>query len=182
MVAIVDGEAAPTRQWVGWIELHHTHAGRRQTVEEIGRRTDGAHPIIDHLDLDARSSLRCQQIAEMLAVVSDVLEDVVLEQQIAVRGANRCEHRRKRLVAIAQDLHAVAGDQGTLGDGLLERQVALERPSFGSLSRQAGQDGLGLACRQRTAGAQHLDFPRWASSAVIYHRNAGAPRQPETRR
>src|SRR5207245_2029175 len=111
VIAIVESEVPPRVQWVGRIELHDLYAGSLKSREEICRSRDGADPVVDEVDADSLLRLRNQQVAKLFAVTADILENVVFQVQVVLRGVDGREHGRKCLHAITQDTHLVACKQ-----------------------------------------------------------------------
>src|SRR5579872_6299935 len=141
MIAIVDGEPLAGMQRIGRIELQDLYPRTLQPREEFRRCTDGADTVVDDLDLYSRLRFGDQQIAELFAVATHILECVVLEIQVPRGAVDGREHRGEGLRAVAQDLDLVAGEQGALGNGLLDSQVALEGPGIRRLSSQLAEYG-----------------------------------------
>src|SRR5690242_3325378 len=108
MIALIEGEMPAGVQGVGRIELDDLDTGLLKSCEEFRRSGDGADAIVDQMDLHTFLSLCNQQIAELLAVTADVLENVVLQVQIAFCTVNGGEHCGECLLAIAQDADVIA--------------------------------------------------------------------------
>src|SRR5581483_6981887 len=109
------------------VEFDHFDSGGLELVEEARIGADRADPIVDDANSDAGLALMDEQIAQHLAIAAHVLEDVILEVNVAPGRANRVEHGGKGFRAIAQDSDLVAREQGTVRDDLLDGKVALER-------------------------------------------------------
>lgn len=93
------------------IEHAHLHAGLAQFLEELAREIGRAEAVDHQVDLHAapcRLAHRGVQVQTHLVLE----QDEGLDDHLALRGADRLEHARKELLAVLQQLDAVARDPG----------------------------------------------------------------------
>src|ERR1039458_5219312 len=135
MVAVIEREVRGQR--IDRIESLYVYAGGNQAVEELPWRRYRADAVVNHIDLHAAALPRDQQIAELLAIVLDLLEGVVLQVQIALCRVNGGEGRRKRILSIPQDRDLVAGKERRAGHSLLDGQMAFQGTGVRGLGGEA---------------------------------------------
>ena len=76
---------------------------------------------------------------------------------VVLRSMNCREHRRKRLLPIAQDPHFVRRVERAACHGLFHRQVVREVIAIRSACLEMLQDDARLLRVQRTAGISHVE-------------------------
>src|SRR5260221_5279906 len=87
----------------------------------VAIRSDG---IVDDPDADASACLVNEEIGQTPAVELDILEGKIFELERLLGAIYRREHRGEGFRSVAQQLDLVAGDQRSVHQSLLERDIA----------------------------------------------------------
>jgi len=166
VVPIVGRIACAGFERIERIERHELHARRLQPVEELRGGAAGPVAVVDDRDLHAFLAFCRQQVAQMLAVVLNVLHDIVLEVHV-LAGLPYCrENGVEALRAVAQQLRVVAHDQRRFGDRLLDREVARQHVALPRFGLQPTEHGLALRQRERTPGTDQAGRLRLVRSLL----------------
>src|SRR6185312_1791539 len=109
------------------VVLDELHPRSAEPVQERRRRIERAERIVDDAHANTGTRAVDEQIAETAAPALHILEDVVLEIEGMPCPCYGVEYDRKGLRAIAQNAHAVAGEERALRHDLLGGEVPFER-------------------------------------------------------
>ena len=157
VVALVDVPAGLGLERIDRVELEHVDAGVGQPLEERFRRGERADAVVDQVHLDALCLLGDELVGEALAGLVG-LEDVGLHVDAVACRVDRIEHRCIRVRAVLEQGHVVAERERTVGDGLLEREVACQHVAVaGAAVREPGDD-LAAAFGRDDAAARSLEL------------------------
>jgi hypothetical protein len=126
-------------------------------MRTLRRRRQRADAVIGDVDVHALRAPLDQQLAELLALEADVLQDVVLEIEIVAGLADRLERRLESGRPVAQHRDPITGVERGAGHVLLDRQLALQVARIGALRVEPRENALGLPARQRAAGSADAD-------------------------
>src|SRR5260221_5821847 len=130
----------------------------------VAIRSDG---IVDDPDADASACLVNEEIGQTPAVELDILESKIFELERLLGAIYRREHRGEGFRSVAQQLDLVAGDQRSVHQSLLERNMAVQHAAFRVLAFHAFKDRLALRVRERAA---RTDDPHPAAARRIDQR------------
>ncbi len=159
------------------IELQRADAVVAQALEELLRRTERAHAVVDQVHLHALLLLCDQRIRKAPADVV-VLEDVRLHVDVVACGRDGREHGAVRVRSVLQQAHAVATDEWRSRHRLLDREVAIEDPRIVSTALESGEDLAAARGRQRSTRTFDLCTAPIAGDAFAWDVGQGAaPRE-----
>ena len=156
MVALVDVPAGLGLERIDRVELEDVDARVGEPTEEFLRRAEGADAVVDEVDLHALRLLGDQGVGEPLAGLV-ALEDVGLHVDGVPRRGDRIEHRGVRVRAVLEQAHVIAERQRSVGNRLLEREMARHDVAVAAAAREPGDD-LAAAFRRDDAAARGLEL------------------------
>src|SRR5207237_5153046 len=108
LAVVADRPAPAPAPGADWMEGGELHAGLEQGTPVLARQAPRAGAVHHHAHADPGERTVAQRVVEA-AAGGIALEDIRLEQYLALRRENGGEHRRIGLRAVHQDLDAVAG-------------------------------------------------------------------------
>jgi hypothetical protein len=171
-------ERAVPRALLDRVELEHAHALLLHRGEEGARRLDRSDAVVDQVHLHALRLLGDEQVGELAPDVV-VPEDVDLEIDMVLRGADRGEHRLVGRRPVLEDGQPVARDERAAGDRLLDRDVALQEVAALARALELVEDGGALRSGEpalRPRDAHRLPGLRLDRGPVRGQRAAGPDR------
>ena len=180
MVALVHLPARFRRRRVDRIELQRADAAVAQALEELLRRAERAHAVVDQVHLHA-FALLCDQCVREAPADLVVLEDVRLHVDVVTRGCDGHEHGAVRVRPVLEQPDTIAADEGRSGHGLLDREVAIEDSRVVGAALESGEDLATARRRERPAGT--FDLRRGRRGRCVRRdlgqRTAGRERQQQ---
>ena len=155
MVALVQ---LPTRcrgRRVDRIELQRADATVAQALEELLRRAERTHAVVDQVHLHA-CALLCDQCVREAPADRVVLKDVRLHVDVVNRGCDGHEHGTVRIRPVLEQPDTIATDEGRSGHGLLDCEVPIEDSRVVGAALESDEDLATARGRERPAGTFDL--------------------------